>query len=95
MKSQEQARFLLGFRFLIDLNGSSFSFALPGSSLVTLSMAFVRNMYTTGYNSAVAGTSHLSKDFVYLFLIYLQGFTPKKIDSLGFEELYSVFLFYF
>ncbi|KAK8639730.1 hypothetical protein V6N13_138100 [Hibiscus sabdariffa] len=41
MKSQEQARFLLGFRFLIDLNGSSFSFALPGSSLVTLSMAFV------------------------------------------------------
>ncbi|XVE92920.1 hypothetical protein REPUB_Repub01dG0145200 [Reevesia pubescens] len=36
-------------------------------------------MYTTDYNSAMAGTSHLFKGLFFFFLIYLQGFTPKQM----------------
>ncbi|KAJ4713027.1 UDP-galactose/UDP-glucose transporter like [Melia azedarach] len=42
-------------------------------------MAFVRNMCTIGFSSAMDGISHLCNGFVYLLLVYSQGFTTKQM----------------
>ncbi|BBG97471.1 UDP-N-acetylglucosamine transporter family [Prunus dulcis] len=89
MKNEEQARFLFGIslsdrpkwqQFLFCSSGFFFGYLVNGICECRSYQAKVQaNMCIIGYNSAMVWYFTFVQGFVYLFLIYLQGFTTKQM----------------
>ncbi|KAJ9555252.1 hypothetical protein OSB04_009866 [Centaurea solstitialis] len=81
MNREEQVRTLFGISLTDKPIWQQFSFALQDFSLGILLMAFVRNMYITGFNSATDVYFNIHyKALLLLDALYAyQGFTPKQM----------------